>query len=41
MPVADWHCRWSIELRSITQEDQATNDRFRDEQAAADLTLAF
>ncbi len=38
-PVADWHLRWALELRSITQES-ATGD-LDDKAAVAELMLNF
>jgi hypothetical protein len=38
-PVASWHVRWGLELRSIEQETAV--DTFSDKQAAAELMLNF
>ena len=40
-PVAEWHLRWAVELRKISQDDVATGKSFDDNQAVAELMLNF
>ncbi len=42
-PVADWHARWAIELRNVTQETAPppVSDSFDDKQVVGELMLNF
>jgi hypothetical protein len=39
-PVADWHARWAVELRKVTQQTAAFGDQ-DDRQAVGELMLNF